>query len=147
MRARWAGRYVGLPFAPLGRDRHGLDCYGLLALVYREQFGIILPEYSYPGTLERGAVATVADEAAAGECWQPTPSPAPGDAVLLALLALPVHCAIVVGDGYMLHALARANSCIERYNGPLWQRRIVGFYRHRDMLCATSQFESTPKIS
>ena len=34
--------YVGLPWRIGGRDRRGLDCFGLVRLVLAEQAGIIL---------------------------------------------------------------------------------------------------------
>jgi cell wall-associated NlpC family hydrolase len=40
----WVHKYLAIPYRPGGRDRTGLDCWGLLKLVYREQFGIELPE-------------------------------------------------------------------------------------------------------
>lgn len=40
----WATHYVGLPYLAGGRDRAGLDCWGLLRLVYLEQRGIELPQ-------------------------------------------------------------------------------------------------------
>ena len=30
----WAGHYIGLPFRDHGRDRSGLDCWGLIATVW-----------------------------------------------------------------------------------------------------------------
>jgi cell wall-associated NlpC family hydrolase len=39
----WAAQYVGLPFRDKGRARTGLDCYGLVVLVLREQFGVEVP--------------------------------------------------------------------------------------------------------
>lgn len=38
--------YVRLPYAPDGRSRDGIDCYGLVHLVYRDLYGIELPEYA-----------------------------------------------------------------------------------------------------
>ena len=41
----WANKYVGLPWAWKGRTSEGVDCYGLLRLVYRDERGIALPEH------------------------------------------------------------------------------------------------------
>lgn len=41
----------------MGRSREGIDCYGLLRLVYQEELGIQLPDYAYhSGTAEGRAV-------------------------------------------------------------------------------------------
>lgn len=42
----WADGYVGLPFKKMGRDRSGLDCWGLVRLILDEQAGVLLPAYS-----------------------------------------------------------------------------------------------------
>ena len=39
----WVSAYVGLPFKEGGRNRYGLDCYGLLRLVINERFGLMTP--------------------------------------------------------------------------------------------------------
>ena len=41
----WVSAYVGLPFKEGGRNRDGLDCYGLLRLVINERFAGAVPEY------------------------------------------------------------------------------------------------------
>lgn len=38
-------QYVGLPWKLGGRDRRGLDCFGLVRLVLAEQAGILLPDW------------------------------------------------------------------------------------------------------
>ena len=43
----WANEYVGIPWRWRGVGRDGLDCYGLLRLVYAEQMGIALPVEQY----------------------------------------------------------------------------------------------------
>ena len=43
----WANEYVGIPWLWRGRDRTGIDCYGLVRLVYREQLSVELPEEQY----------------------------------------------------------------------------------------------------
>lgn len=37
--------YVGLPWKLGGRDRRGLDCFGLVRLVLAEQAGVLLPDW------------------------------------------------------------------------------------------------------
>jgi len=42
---RWLNEYVGIPYVWGGRDINGLDCYGLCALLYKEQYDMILPDW------------------------------------------------------------------------------------------------------
>lgn len=37
--------FVGLPFKRMGRDRDGLDCWGLTRLVLAERAGVVLPRF------------------------------------------------------------------------------------------------------
>ena len=39
----WWNKYVGIPYAPGMSSRDGCDCWGLVRLVYREEFGTLLP--------------------------------------------------------------------------------------------------------
>lgn len=40
----WSTQYIGLPYLAGGRDRVGLDCWGLIRLIYHEHLGVLLPE-------------------------------------------------------------------------------------------------------
>lgn len=40
--------YVGIPFVSNGRNRDGADCYGLIKLIYQQELGIELPDWSLP---------------------------------------------------------------------------------------------------
>lgn len=126
----WCHAYLGLPYRDRGRDRAGLDCYGLVMLVNREQFGRIVPDYVYRSATDGDAVA--ATVAANLECdWAPTHHPAAGDLVMLRIAGRPWHCGVVAAPGLMLHVIDHSRSGIERLNGLRWSRRIIGYYRPR----------------
>lgn len=70
----WASNYIGIPYQIGGRDREGLDCWGLIRLIYKEVNGIILP--NCPGIVKgdlRGDAAEIAREA--HERWKEMPGP------------------------------------------------------------------------
>ncbi len=135
----WAGRYIGLPFRDHGRDRSGLDCWGLVRLVLGEQFGIALPSLAteYEHTLALDDISGVIRRQI--PMWQSVTEGTErcGDVVVLRLHGLPLHVGVVLGDGYMLHVEARIDSAIEKYDQTRWKDRIYGFYRHRGIAAAT----------
>jgi hypothetical protein len=126
------GRYVGLPHLDHGRTREGVDCWGLLRLVYAEEFGIDLPDYlsRCPGLTERAELsALIGAERDAGG-WQDVDRIAPGDALLFRIGPYATHIAVAISPLRMLHVAAGSRSVIERIASPQWRRRLVGIYRH-----------------
>lgn len=128
----WAAHYIGLPFRDHGRDRQGLDCWGLVRLVMAEQFGIALPSFAgeYSRTTEVPRISALIER----ECakWQEVPpgDDKCGDVVIMRVRGRPLHVGIVIGDQQMLHIELGINSVIERYAGPRWKERLFGFYRY-----------------
>ena len=131
----WAGDYVGLPFAEHGRDRTGVDCWGLVRLVLGERFGVALPCHGtdYRSTLDAdGLGALIAREMR--PAWRPVDGPGrAGDVALLRLRGAPMHVGVVVAPGVMLHVEQGIDSVIERSDGLRWKKRLLGIYRHEDM--------------
>ena len=42
----WLNRYIGVPYVFGGRDMNGLDCYGLVKLIYLNHYGHVLPDWT-----------------------------------------------------------------------------------------------------
>lgn len=129
----WIAQYVGIPYRALGRDRDGCDCWGLLALIYREQFGRDLPDYAMQrwsdGADER-VVGHGAQEYASQFVPVPLGEEALGDGVLLRMRGHPLHVGLVLAPGWMLHTHESADSCVESYERFTWKNRVIGIYRY-----------------
>jgi lipoprotein Spr len=131
----WARAYVGIPYRPGGRDRSGCDCFGLLALVLRERFGLRVPDPAIPPGPMDDTAALAVEYLRQSLCWREVGLAAaePGDALSLRVCGLPVHCGVVVEPGRFLHTMAGTNAVLERYTGPAWLPRIAGVYRYREV--------------
>ncbi len=129
----WMVKYIGIPYIEGGRDSKGADCYGLLRLIYQEQFGIEIPEYSHVAWVkdcdEKQLESDIEDRK---QEWQLIDSGSEkiGDCILLKIAGVPIHLGMVVASGVMVHCARGHDSAIERYDSNKWQKRIEGFFRH-----------------
>lgn len=139
----WTDAYIGLPFKEHGRDRSGLDCWGLVRLVLAERFGLELPSFgeAYRGLRDREAIA------AAVEAERPTWAPVvvghetAGDVPLFRMRGAPLHVGVVVRPPLMVHIQRGTGSALEDYRGLRWRDRLLGVYRHPQMAlpqCSTA---------
>jgi cell wall-associated NlpC family hydrolase len=141
----WLRQYVGIPWKPHGRDRAGVDCWGLVRLVLREQFGILLPSYDegYGDAGPRDMKAIGAIIAAERPRYReiarfdpatgamPLGDERPGDVLTIRRTGLVAsHVSLVVAKYTMLHIEEGVDSVHENYAGPLWRRRLDGAYRY-----------------
>jgi len=122
-------QYIGLPFKQKGRDRTGVDCWGLVYLFYKEQFGITLPDYlnEYDHVRDRRLGHLITEQTDIG--WHKLDQPAPGDCIVLRLRGLPFHVGIVVDQRRMIHSQIGTEVAIEDYTSIRWKTRVLGFYR------------------
>lgn len=133
----WAGRYIGLPFHDHGRDRSGLDCWGLVRLVLAEQFGFALPSlvHEYERTTQVEKISALILRESRAE-WKLVISGTEqcGDVAVLRVRGAPMHVGLVLGDRQMLHIERGIDSVIEKYSAPRWADRVAGFYRYKGTL-------------
>lgn len=135
MRTQWWNDYIGLTYVPRGRERAGLDCWGLVRLVYAEERGIELPsladEYQdHYAHDERDLLAELI--AAKREHWVSTDAPQSGDVVVLRILGAESHVGLITEPGFFLHIRSGADSVIERLDGTMWRKRVAGIYRYSE---------------
>ena len=135
----WFEDYVGIPFVDLGRDRSGIDCYGLIRLLYSERLSVEMPDYQY----ERGAdfslfemyrffyKVELSEHTEYDILWLRSPM---GDGELLN------HLGICVGSDYVLEACDKVGPVLHRF--PHVRNVVAGAYRldwealraHKDIL-------------
>ena len=120
----WAAGYIGRPWD--GADNH---CWAFCRQVWRERFGVDVPEMPVVGDDLRAARRAFAgnDER---RHWQQTDIPGEGDAVLMALGARACHVGIWIDLGGVLHAVSGARSVFTpRVRLRDLGHRVVGYYR------------------
>lgn len=136
--AMWSNDYVGTPWADLGRDRRGVDCWGLVRLAYADVLGIDLPSYvgAYASVTEQAEVSAHIGTVTRGDIWtaiEPASARA-FDVLVFRCGSLDTHVGLVVQAGLMLHVMAREQAKHEQYSQGRWRHRLTGVFRHADLL-------------
>lgn len=131
MTENWWNDYIGLPYVAKGRDRDGIDCWGLVRLVYAERFDIQLP--SLADQYEADDRTREAELVAIGkEGWEKTERPRSGDVVLCRIEGEETHVGLMTQPGFFLHVRQGQSSVVERMDSGTWRHRIAGTYRYRE---------------
>jgi len=124
-------KYIGLPYQENGRTEHGVDCWGLVRLFYRNEFNIDLPSYieNYTGANDPYLADFVKHTKIT---WNQTTSPKPGDVCVFNILGEPTHVGIYIGQSEFLHCRDGKDSVIESLQNYKWNRRLEGIYSYSE---------------
>lgn len=136
----WSNNYVGLPYLDLGRTRAGVDCWGLVRLIYSDELGIDLPPYDtispQDGPRMREAVR---HEQATGE-WSgvPTGHERPFDVAIMwgtwqqdgKTVGGDVHVGVFAPHRRILHIEKGIGAVCVPMNNPHIARRFRRAFRH-----------------
>lgn len=136
-------KFIGIPYLHQGRDFKGIDCYGLIVLVYKENLDIELPD---PTLYEFGTDAcnympafyTNGEyEGFSGyyKLWEPVDriNLQKYDIVLLNTysgIEAPTHSGLYVGDGLLIHSMSGLPVTIHRMDR--WEDAIHSTYRYKE---------------
>lgn len=124
-------KYIGIPFAEKGRDESGVDCWGLVRLIYKQEYSVNLPSFTEDYTLS--------DDARIGELfaqykegWAILTQPEPGCAVIFRMFGTESHIGVVVDNSHFIHVREGRDSVIESLESAKWSKRVVGFYKYSE---------------
>lgn len=129
----WWARYVGIPFVDGGRGFDGLDCWGLVRLIYAEQAGLELPLY---GEISARDLAAVARAIRTGQdAWFEPERPAALDAVTMRLTSRSWvgHVGVMVDARRLIHIEEKTAAAVVPVDHFTVRDRIAGYRRHRDI--------------
>lgn len=101
-----ARSYLGVPFKHHGRSRRGLDCAGLLYVVYNELIGVHADFLNYPNQIRSGLIFRVIRDYAIRIKPQEA---GPGDLILMNFAGVSMHLGIVTD-----HGIIHSDSCNKR---------------------------------
>jgi len=132
----WTNKYIEIPFLEHGRTPDGVDCWGLVYLIYNLEYNIKLPSYKegYETTNDLESICGLIDGERGAWYEYPLGSERIGDVILLSIGGVNRHVGIIVGDNYMLHIMHGTEVTLEIYTNLRWANRNAGIYRHELML-------------
>lgn len=138
----WVQDYIGIPFVSGGRDRTGLDCYGLIRLVLMEQYGCKLPllDGKYDNALNLYNTSPlffqqlpILTEKIAG--------PQEKALALLEMHQLPCHLGLFCGGESIIHSRAGVGVVAEKLDSRRLPGKIVGWYRVSKDYCTVESVQ------
>lgn len=119
---------VGTPYRHAGRNKHGVDCVGVIILAAR-QAGLL------PASWDVLPYSTIIDVdmilAGLREWCEPVERTEAGDILLMRILRRNQHLAVATGEGSIIHCYTAAGRVVEHPLTEHWRQAIVGIWRFR----------------
>lgn len=126
----WITNYVGLPFLELGRSSSGIDCWGLVKLVYKDRLDVMLPDYlEYSSVGEKSEVEAVINKGKQIH-WEKVSNPEQLDVILFNIYNRPLHVGVVLDSFQFMHSPQDNFVRVENFTDRIWKNRVEGFYRY-----------------
>lgn len=123
--------YLKIPFVDMGRDKTGVDCYGLVCLYYKRELGIILPEYLIPPQKAGEINSGILHEKETGR-WEEQSKPERGTVILFNLHnrhTVINHIGVYIGGNRFIHTLKDHGVSLVRLPHYYFTPKIRGFYK------------------
>ena len=123
-------KYIGIPYKHLGRDKNGLDCLGLIVLIYKEILGIKIfdvvdydEKWSWKGR-------NLFEDNYCKE-WKRVLTPKLWDMVLIKNgKGIINHAGLILTNGRFIHCI-KAGVVISRLSDNTWKGRLSGFFEYK----------------
>ena len=121
---------IGIPFKQGGNNIDGFDCYGLVVYVFKNFYGIEIPNYNHQiiDAFNATDINTTIDKALKN--WQEIKEPEEPCAVLIRNHPVYVnHIGVYVGGNKFMHALKKVGVILSDINDKYWSKKIEGYYK------------------
>lgn len=126
--------YLRLPFVHQGRGWSGVDCFGLVLLYYREEFGLRLPDFTgYDLHWHRHGEEYFLSKLHAWNFQTVTTAPRRGDGLLFTTRDRISHCGLVWDDEYFLH-MTQDGCATHPWRQGYWATQLHSTCRHQELL-------------
>jgi len=127
MIANWAKNYIGIPYKEACWGPEYYDCWGLIVLIYKNEFDIDIHKNMIMYVDKRDKVDRLLEYVSS---WTNIDKPEIGDGILFLIASKLPHCGVYIGDNKMLHTIDGISSCIQRIDNHRWKSRFEGYYRY-----------------
>jgi len=125
-------KYRGLQYVDHGRDMSGVDCWGLIYLIYKNELGIEIPAWSAEyQTANKLPISEILSKKYCMDRWEKSLKPFVG-AIGLFEIGGNFHVGVCLDKRgrNMLHIMKGTQSTIENIIGISWKNRFRGRWKY-----------------
>lgn len=124
-------KYVGIPYKHQGRDIFGLDCWGLIKLIYKDMLGIDIWDIGEDYTKEWSWEGKDYFIENYQKQWERVTEPRLFDGVLINNgKGIANHAGIMLDKTKFIHCI-KVGVVISKVTDKRWKDKIAGYFRYR----------------